>query len=193
MLKVFAMEMKDAKLYGGIGAILQLVGPFVPSIGFILALVGLVLVFLAVKTISEKSGDEGIFNNYLKAFIAQILGIIIFVGIIVATIGTAILKGGMGKLANPMEFMSLIGTILLGFIILWIFYTVAGYFKKKSYELIAQYTGTDMFKTAGLLFFIGAILIILGIGVLIILIAEILEIVAFFSLPETSESAPVSA
>lgn len=149
--------------------------------------------FLAVKTISEKSGDEGIFNNYLKAFIAQILGIIIFVGIIVATIGTAILKGGMGKLANPMEFMSLIGTILLGFIILWIFYTVAGYFKKKSYELIAQYTGTDMFKTAGLLFFIGAILIILGIGVLIILIAEILEIVAFFSLPETSESAPVSA
>lgn len=193
MLKVFAMEMKDAKLYGGIGAILQLVGPFVPSIGFILALVGLVLVFLAVKTISEKSGDEGIFNNYLKAFIARILGIIIFVGIIVATIGTAILKGGMGKLANPMEFMSLIGTILLGFIILWIFYTVAGYFKKKSYELIAQYTGTDMFKTAGLLFFIGAILIILGIGVLIILIAEILEIVAFFSLPETSESAPVSA
>ncbi|WP_048059062.1 DUF996 domain-containing protein [Pyrococcus furiosus] len=186
------MEMKDAKLYGGIGAILQLVGPFVPSIGFILALVGLVLVFLAVKTISEKSGDEGIFNNYLKAFIAQILGIIIFVGIIVATIGTAILKGGMGKLANPMEFMSLIGTILLGFIILWIFYTVAGYFKKKSYEN-SQYTGTDMFKTAGLLFFIGAILIILGIGVLIILIAEILEIVAFFSLPETSESAPVSA
>ncbi|WP_372838593.1 DUF996 domain-containing protein [Pyrococcus kukulkanii] len=72
---------------------------------------------------------------------------------------------------------------------------IGSYFRKKSYELIAQYTGVDMFKTSGLLYFIGAILIIVfGIGALIMLVAAILEIVAFFSLPEEigkSEVTPV--
>jgi uncharacterized membrane protein len=41
-----------------------------------------------------------------------------------------------------------------------------------------------MFQTTGLLYLIGAALTIILVGFLILLIAEILQIVAFFSIPE---------
>ena len=52
-------------------------------------------------------------------------------------------------------------------------------------EKIAEITQVKWFGTTGFIFLIGAVTIILfGIGFLIILIGIILEIVAFFSLPD---------
>ncbi|AFK22837.1 DUF996 domain-containing protein [Pyrococcus sp. ST04] len=188
------MTLSNAKLYGGIGAILNLVGPLVPNVGFVLSIVGLVLVFLAIKIISDETGDRDIFNNFLKAFITAIIGVVLFIGILIGSVGIAVLKGS--ELLHPAKMMSIIGSILIGFLIFWILFVVSTYFRKKSYELVAQYTSVDMFKTAGLLYFIGGILLIIGIGLIVILVAAILEIVAFFSLPEEVskvESTPVSS
>ncbi|MFA4663111.1 DUF996 domain-containing protein [Pyrococcus kukulkanii] len=186
------MSMSNARMYGGIGAILGLVGPLIPRIGFAIEIAGLVLVFLAVKIISDETGDGRIFSDFLKAFIATVGGMIVFVVIVLVTVGTAFLNP---KEFMPQNLMAVIGSIIVGFIILWVTLIIGSYFRKKSYELIAQYTGVDMFKTSGLLYFIGAILIIVfGIGALIMLVAAILEIVAFFSLPEEigkSEATPV--
>ncbi|ASJ16894.1 hypothetical protein A3L04_07320 [Thermococcus chitonophagus] len=184
------MSMSNAKMYGGIGAIIGLVGPLVPHIGFVLSIVGLVLIFLAVKIISDETGDKDIFSYFLKAFIAIVGGLIVFIIIVVATVGAAFLNP---KELMPTNILSFIGVVLVGLIILWIAMIIGMYFRKKSYELIAQYTGVDMFKTAGLLYFIGAILLIIGIGALIAIIAAILEIVAFFSLPEEVQKSEVSS
>jgi uncharacterized membrane protein len=43
-----------------------------------------------------------------------------------------------------------------------------------------------MFSTAGLLYLIGAATAVIGVGFVILFVAEILTAVAFFSLPETS-------
>ena len=49
-----------------------------------------------------------------------------------------------------------------------------------------------MFSTVALLYIIGAILTVIMIGVFIILIAAILEIVAFFSLPDSTPESSAS-
>ncbi|BAA30425.1 DUF996 domain-containing protein [Pyrococcus horikoshii] len=189
------MSLSNAKVYGGIGAILQLIGPLVGSTGVILSIVGLVLVFIAVKMISEETRDDRIFSLYLKGFISMLVGLVLFIAVVFATVGSAIFRMTGKAMMSPAHMISLLIPILAGLVILWIAYIVGTYFQKKSFELITQYTGVDMFKTAGLIYFIGALLIIVAIGFLVIIIAAILEVVAFFSLPEEikeSEIAPVS-
>jgi len=58
---------------------------------------------------------------------------------------------------------------------------------KQSYDMISEETGVGMFHTAALLYIIGAVLTIVIIGLLLILIAAILEIAAFFSLSDELE------
>jgi len=46
------MEIKDAKLMGGIGSILALLS-FIPKAGWIISLVGFILVIVAIKKITD--------------------------------------------------------------------------------------------------------------------------------------------
>ena len=66
---------------------------------------------------------------------------------------------------------------------------------RKSFDALANKTGNGMFKTAGLLLLIGAILTIVLIGLILIFVAWILLTVAFFSMPSTppppAQAAPV--
>ncbi len=68
--------------------------------------------------------------------------------------------------------------------IAWIIYIISAIFYKKSFDAISDGLGVGMFHTAALIFLIGAVLVIIGVGVFLILIAGILQIVAFFSIPE---------
>jgi len=62
----------NVKIFGGIGALLLLIGGFIPYAGPIVSIIGLVLVFIAVKSISELTKDNDIFRNYLIHFIMSI-------------------------------------------------------------------------------------------------------------------------
>ncbi|HIP89689.1 MAG TPA: DUF996 domain-containing protein, partial [Thermococcus paralvinellae] len=185
------MALSQAKTYGGIGAILALIGDAIPKLGLgsVLSIVGIVLILLAVKEIADEAGDETIFKNYLISFILQVGAFVALIIAIVAVLGTSIIAmGGPRAFEHEMQdfgaIMAIIGSILVGFIIFWILFSLGSYYLKKSYELIAEYTDVDLFKTTGLLYFIGALTLIILIGLLIILVARILEIVAYFSLPE---------
>lgn len=183
------MALSQAKTYGGIGAILALIGGAIPKLGSVLSIVGIVLILLAVKEIADEVGDEAVFKNYLISFILQVGAFVALIIAIVAVLGTSIIAmGGPRAFEHEMQdfgaIMAIIGSILVGFIIFWILFSLGSYYLKKSYELIAEYTDVDLFKTTGLLYFIGALTSIILIGLLIILVARILEIVAYFSLPE---------
>jgi len=177
--------MKDAKLLGGIGSILTLLGG-VPHLGAA-ALVGYVLILIAVKYISDIVGDKKIFDNMLISVIAIIAGLVIA---IIAIIGVAI----SAIFAAPRTHTFMPGAILLSIIapliVVWAALTFGAYYLKKAYEQIAAYTGVDMFKTAGLLYLIGAATSIVIIGLLILLVASILQTVAFFTLPDTYQPRP---
>jgi uncharacterized membrane protein len=190
-------KLGQAKVLGGIGALLSLL-VFVPTIGFIIGIVGLVLVFIAVKYIAEETKDHAIFHNYLMNFIFDIIAIGAVLGIMIAAFGVS---GGMSW-ANTIQqqnitdfdsFWASFGTIFVGLIlalvVAWVLLLIGALYLRKSYNSIAEHTKVDLFKTTGLVNFIGAATLIIIIGFFIIIVARILEIVSYFSLPENLPAA----
>jgi uncharacterized membrane protein len=70
------VELSNIKTIGKVGALLTLLGGFIPFIGPIIGIVGFVLVLIAVKSISELVKDKDIFKNYLIDFILSIISIV---------------------------------------------------------------------------------------------------------------------
>ena len=71
--------------------------------------------------------------------------------------------------------------ILVGYILL----ILGALYLRKSFDGIAERTRVDLFKTTGLVYLIGAVTTIFFIGFFIFIIAIILEIASFFSLPDS--------
>ena len=184
--------LNNAKIMGGIGAILTLLG-IIPSAGFILGIIGFILILVAVKYISDETKDKSIFNNFLYFFIICIIGVVVTVIILVITVinagGIAYINELQAKaLTNPMDVWNAIQPLLTGFLvallILCILIIISAIYLRKSYDKIAELTNVKWFSTTGLLFLIGAATLIIGVGFIILLVAMILEIIAFFSLPD---------
>jgi uncharacterized membrane protein len=190
-------KLSEAKILGGIGALLSLF-VIAPYAGPIVGLVGLILVFIAVKYIADETKNHSIFQNYLMNFILNIIAIGAVIVIMVAAFG---LSGGFSWINSLQEqnimdfttfwnsFGTLIGGCIVAFIIAWVLLILGAMYLRKSYNSIAEHTKVDLFKTTGLLYFIGAITLIIIIGVFIIIVAKILEIVSYFSLPENLPTA----
>ncbi|MEM2493371.1 MAG: DUF996 domain-containing protein [Nitrososphaerota archaeon] len=189
-------SLSQAKAMGGVGSILVLLS-FVPSVGFLLGLVGLVLVLIAVKQISDAVNDREIFNNVLIAVILQIVGVAILTFAVAGALFGFLFASQTGITPSPFDgfggfgmmpdgaFWAVLGAFVVGLFAMWIILIIASRFLRRGYEGIAAKTGTWMFGTVGRWYFYGALLVIVFVGLIVILIAEILQIVAFFSLPES--------
>ncbi|MDA4128100.1 MAG: DUF996 domain-containing protein [Thaumarchaeota archaeon] len=181
--------LSSAKTLGGVGSILLLLGA-APSVGFALAIAGFVMVLVAVKYISDLLTDKSIFNNMLIAVILGIIGVatagLLVVGSVLRFIGLGYTNFGPGSVSTaiPTDVVGLLVALVLGLIVAWVFLLVSSVFLRRSFTTIANRLGVGMFSTAGLLFLIGAALAIIIIGFALIFVAEILMIVAFFSLPD---------
>ena len=183
-------KLSEAKILGGIGALLTLIGGFIiPGIG---AIIGLILLFIAVKYIAKETKDDSIFDNYLMHFICTIIAIVAMALIFFISIGG--FSFTFFKALETIEFTDVssvwnffspyIFLWLIALIIGWIFLIISAMYLRKSYNSIAKHTKVHMFETTGFVYFIGSLLLIVGIGIFIILIAKILEIFAYFKLPD---------
>jgi uncharacterized membrane protein len=175
----------NAKVLGGVGAIIMLIGGFIfPLLG----IVGLIMVLLAVKAISEAAKDNTIYKNFVMFIVMQIIAIVALFAMIFIAFGGFAFYAATAEITDYTAFTAGLGASLaicvVAFIVAYILYILAALYLKKSFEGITNYTKVDLFKTTGLVYFIGAILMIIGIGFFLIFIAEILMIVAFFSLPD---------
>jgi uncharacterized membrane protein len=187
-------DLGTAKTYGGIGAILLLIGTFIPAVGFLVSIIGLILVFLAVKQIADITKDNDIYTNYLYHFIFSIISIVAVFAITLMAFGAA---GGFSWITSLSEttdysdfntfwesFGTIIGGVIVALVIGWILAIFSAIYLRKSYNSIAKHTDVQLFRTAGTVYFIGAITLIILVGFLILLIARIIEIIAYFSLPD---------
>jgi uncharacterized membrane protein len=187
------VELSNAKIFGGIGALLMLIGGFVPYGGPVVSILGLVFIFIAVKTISDLTKDKEIFSNYLMHFIFGILTVVAIVIIMLIAFGAA---GGFSwisslenaEITDIESFWGYFGDLVIGCVLAlvvgWILSIIAAIYLRRSYNRIAEQTKVKLFKTTGTVYFIGAITTIILVGFLILLIARIIEIIAFFSLPD---------
>jgi len=165
-------SLSSAKTLGGVGGILV----FFP----VLSLVGWILILLATKEISESVQDKTIFDDALLAGITAVIGAVVFAFVFALTVFTG--SAAVGPFApGPFAFSGLFLGVLGTF---WVFTVISAIFLKRSYEKISQRLNVNAFATAGLLYLIGAALTIILVGFLILLIALIFQVVAYFSIQD---------
>jgi uncharacterized membrane protein len=150
-----------AKTWGGIGSILIFI-PFVSIVGYI-------LVIVAVKQVSDDLQDKAIFRNMVIAAATGIVGALAGAFVV---IGSILAFGRSG-----------VGGLLTGLLIVWVFLIVSAIFLRRTYATVGQRLGVGSFKTAATLYLVGAVLTIVLVGFLVLFIAEVVQAVAFFSIP----------
>ena len=203
------MTLESSKTLGGIGALLMVIGPFIGAYSGVLGLVGLILVLIALKGLSDHYNEAGIFNNALYGFIIGIIGVAVAVAVIVVAAIDFLTAVGLDISAawsDPAVWSSInweqavtwniiwphIAAILGGLVVLFAFVVVAAIFLRRSYTTLSAKTGVNMFSTVGLLTLIGAVLTIIVVGFVLLFVAQILLVVAFFSIKTQSAQPPAT-
>ena len=200
------MTFDSSKNLSAVGALLMVIGflgSLVPYAG-ILSLVGLILLLIGLKGLADFYKEQGIFNNALYAIITGIVGVVVTIGAVVlsavsafaslgidlaniedwATLG-ADLSAIFTDMSNFSAIWTLLGAVVVGLLILFVFVIISMYFFRKSMNQLSEKSGIGLFGTAGLLMLIGAVLTIIAIGVVLIWIGLILATVAFFRMKES--------
>ncbi len=178
----------QAKTLGQVGSILVLLA-IIPAFGSIVAIIGLILTLIAVKYISDALNDASIFSNILIAIVLAIVGVVVggvlVIGSVFRYVGLrSLAMGTVSTTTPPTHILGLVGGIIVGLVVIWIMFIVAAFFQRKSYEVIATRLDVGMFRTAALVYLIGAALVIIGVGLILLFVAQILFVIAFFSIKE---------
>jgi len=185
-------QLSQAKTLGGVGSILMLLSA-APALGWVLGIAGAIMVLIAIKYVSEIVQDRPIFTNMIVAMVLAIVGLVVgaavILGTVLATIGLGAFARTFPGFSTPPAIQTggLVGLIagaLTGLAIIWVLLIVSAIFLRRSYESMAKKLGVGLFGTAGLLYLIGAALSVVLVGFLLVLVALILNIVAFFSIPD---------
>ena len=211
------MTLESSRTLGGVGSILLLIGvlPYVSQFTFgILALIGIILILVALNGLASIYGDRAIFNNGLYGFIAGIVGVII-AGIVALVVVLSKLTSFLqqiypswnGKLSSISSLsgmtpnttnlsLSNLTSLLIGlvavFVIIWIFLIIWAVLARMSLKTLSSKSGVGLFSTASLLLLIGAALTILVIGLILMWIGVLLMVIAFFQLKPRAQQPPAA-
>lgn len=181
-----------AKSLGAVGSIMVILSA-VPSVGALLGIVGFILMLVAIREISEIVADRSIFSNMLVAVGLAIAGIIVgalvVVGSVLRFVGLNNLNFGPNYSFNPStvpagDWVALIGSVIIGLAVVWVMMLVSAVYVRRTYRSISLKLKVGMFETAGLVYLIGAATTIVLVGFLLLFIAQILVVVAFFEIEE---------
>jgi uncharacterized membrane protein len=182
--KKLIINFENSKTMAGVGSILLLLS-MIPYAGWVLGIVGIVLLVKSMKEFSSYYGDESIYQNtwkgikyYIVALIAiTVAGFAVLFGVAAATAFTfegflAVTAGlGAGVIAG-----------IVGLVIAFVFYVLAATHLKTALNILAEKTGDQTLATAGTLLWIGSILTIIGVGLLLIFVSWIFATIGFFSM-----------
>jgi uncharacterized membrane protein len=173
---------------------------WIPPLGWVLSLIGAVMVLFAIRYISEALQDQSIFTNMVIAIVLEVVGLVVGVAVLVETVlstmGLSLVtnyySGGIPKVSLPSGLLSgnLTG-LIVGVLIIWAMILVSAIFVRRCYDSVSKRLGVGMFGTVGLLYLIGAAFTIIVVGFVLLLLALILNMIAFFSMTDQPIPQPV--
>lgn len=172
-------SLESSKNLAGIGSILLLLG-FIPVAGWIIGIIGIILLLMGIKGLSEYYRDPAIYQSALGGVVLYVIALIAIAfslgALAFGGLFTAATLGGLFGIGLGLFFF------IIGLVIAFIFFVLAATRIRRCLAMIGQRSGVHLFETAGLLFFIGAILSIILVGLALIVVAWILAMIAFFSI-----------
>jgi uncharacterized membrane protein len=184
MVGLSQMSLESNRTLGGVGALLIAIGSFFPF----LSLVGIILVLVAMRGLADYYKDESMYTDALYGFIFGLIGAIaaiaLFVAYFFSLITTSTIAPGPSPVAVPGMIgpIGAIGVLILILVVVFIFFLIQAVFYRRAFELLSDKSGEKMFRTAGLLLLIGAILTIVLIGFVLLFVGWIIAAVGFFSM-----------
>jgi uncharacterized membrane protein len=163
------------------GSILTILG-LVPYVGWVLGIIGVILLLRGMKEFANYYQDNGIYQNaltgvkyYIVALITlAVAGAGLVVGFAINNFPTTLTFG----IGNAIGIAVGIAFLIVSFV----FYVLAATHLRKTFNTLALKTGEHSFETAGTLLWVGAILTIIGVGVILIFIAWIFAVIGFFTM-----------
>jgi uncharacterized membrane protein len=173
-----------SKTLAGEGSILLLLS-IVPYAGWILGIIGVVLLLRGMKELANYYQDEKIYQNSLTGVKFYI------VALIAAAVAIAAITIGVGSATNftfASDFVPTAGfgvglaVFLVGLVVAFVFYVIATSHLRKTFNTLSQKSGEASFNTAGNLLWWGAILTIVLVGLILIFIAWIFATIGFFTM-----------
>jgi uncharacterized membrane protein len=171
------VSLESNKTLGGVGAILLAI-PF-------LNLIGIILVLIAMKGMTDYYKDEGIFRNALYGFIFGFVGVVALIAVILMLVlGFATISSGFTPSPATASFVG-VSLFLIAFVVLYVFSLIGAIFYKKSLDTLSNKSGERMFGTAGLILLIGAAIPL--IGEILKFVAWILAAVGFFNIRASTQ------
>ncbi|MGD0636957.1 MAG: DUF996 domain-containing protein [Nitrososphaerales archaeon] len=198
-------SLSKARTFGAIGSIMILLFLYQPW-GTLLAIVGWVLVLIAVKNIADVVGDRSIFRDAIIAVVLAIVGIAVGVLVLLASVlhfaqlNGWITSSSLSSLRNlnSTSFTSghvtglggLVAGAVVGLVLIWVFLLPSAIFLRRSFTKISSRLNVKMFATAALIYLVGAGLTIVAIGFVVLFVADLLMVFAFFSMPDDTSLEP---
>ncbi len=180
---MYTANFESNRTQAGIGALLLLLS-IVPYAGWVLGIVGIVLLVKSMKEFSNYYGDQSIYQNswtgikhYIVALIAASVAV---TAIVLGALSIAPLH--ITGWPFPASFTISLVVFGAGLVTAFIFYVLAATHLKTTFNTLAQKSGDQSFATAGTLLLVGSILTILVIGLVLIFIAWIFATVGFFGM-----------
>ncbi len=155
-----------------------------PTPGWVLAIVGVVLLVIGMKELSKYYQDQNVYQNTLTGVKFYVVAVVAAAAAIVAVmIGVASATDFTFKNFVPtVGFGVGVAALLAGLVVAFVFYVLAASHLKRALDSLAQKSGESSFATAGTLLWIGSILTIVLVGLVLIFVAWIFVTMGFFSM-----------
>jgi uncharacterized membrane protein len=187
------MDIQTYRLLGIIGALLMIL-VVVPTVGGFFMLIGIIFVLVALKGYGDAYKESSIFHNTLYTIVFEIIGAVVCVGIVIYGAMGFLASLGVNSLVdlrswtqidwehaiNISNILPFVGAIIVGLVILFAFTVLASLYFKKAMNTLSGKTGVKLFHTTGTVFFVGALLTIILVGLIVIWVAFILLMISFY-------------
>ena len=173
-----------SKTLCGEGSILLILG-LVPYVGWVLGIIGVILLLRGLKELANYYQDNEIYQNSLtgvKYYIIALVAASVAIAAIVIGVGTATGFKFSSHFTLTVGFGIGLVAFLGGIIIAFIFFVLAALNLRKTFNTLAQKSGEHSFATAATLLWLGSLLTIIGVGLILIFIAWIFAVIGFFSM-----------
>jgi uncharacterized membrane protein len=174
-----------AKTLCGEGSVLLLLS-LVPYVGWVLGIVGVVLLLRGMKELSSYYQDDTLYRDTWTGVKYLIIAIVsAAVASAAAIIGVWSATGfnfTTATFAPTTGFWVGIAVTLAGLVAAFVFYILAALHLRKMFDSMAKKTGEASFATAGTLLWVGALLTIIVVGLVLIFVAWIFATIGFFTM-----------
>ena len=176
------------------GSILLVLG-VVPYVGWVLGIIGIILLMRGIKEFANYYQDNEIYKNALtgvKFYIIALIAAAVAITSIVVGVATATGFTFKAPFAFTAGFAAGLIVFFAGLVVAFVFFVLASTHLRKTFDTLAQKSGEHSFTTAASLLWWGSLLTIIGVGFIMIFIAWIFAVIGFFTMkaPQQQPYAP---